>query len=333
MLRPSRLAIFSLLSVAVLVTGGAAVSASPASAADAVGHQAAVDGRQQQDVLDYWTPERMASAVPMERLVADRLATRPATGRPDAGEPAVVEPTVASQRPDAGAGIQAFPFGGGPWTGGGAVVQTSGRVFFNFQGQPASCSGNAVTSANRSTVMTAGHCIKLEGSFHTNWVFVPGYNNGATPFGTWPALQTFITPQWNANENINFDIGAAKVAAVGGQLLTDVVGGQGIAFNQPRRLPMYAFGFPAAAPYDGSRLIYCSGNTFNDPLFSTAIGMSCNMTGGSSGGPWFRSFNEATGTGLQNSVNSFGYLFLPNIMFGPYFGTDGQNVYNTAQSS
>jgi hypothetical protein len=96
---------------------------------------------------------------------------------------------------------------------------------------------------------------------------------------------------------------------------------------------MYAFGFPAASPYDGSQLIYCSGNTFNDPLFSTAIGMNCNMTGGSSGGPWFINFDEGTGAGLQNSVNSFGYIFLPGIMFGPYFGTDGENVYNAAQSA
>jgi V8-like Glu-specific endopeptidase len=216
---------------------------------------------------------------------------------------------------------------------GGAVTQTAGRVLFTYQGQSSSCSGNAVTSTNGSTVMTAGHCIKLNGSFHTNWVFVPGYHNGNDPHGTWPAVQTFITPQWNATENINFDIGAVVVNSLNGQVLTDVVGGQGIAFNQPRRLAMYAFGYPAASPYDGSRLIYCSGNTFNDPLFSTAIGMNCNMTGGSSGGPWFFNFNESTGTGIQNSVNSFGYIFLPGVMFGPYFGSVAQSLYTQAAGS
>jgi V8-like Glu-specific endopeptidase len=320
----------ALFSTALVVAGGAAAAAEPGLAGAA---GAAISGAQQRAAIDYWTPERMAGAVPIEQLAAESLASKPTTGEPAAGEPTAIGPTAARQAPDGGAGILAFPHAGGAWTSGGAVVQTSGRVFFTFQGQNASCSGNAVTSTNRSTVMTAGHCIKLEGSFHTNWVFVPGYDNGSAPFGTWPATQTFVTPQWNANENINFDIGAAKVGSVGGQLLTDAVGGQGIAFNQPRGAAMYAFGFPAASPYDGSRLIYCSGNTFNDPLFTTAIGMSCNMTGGSSGGPWFRSFNEATGTGLQNSVNSFGYIFFPNIMFGPYFGTDGQNVYNTAQSA
>jgi hypothetical protein len=41
------------------------------------------------------------------------------------------------------------------------------------------------------------------------------------------------------------------------------------------------------------------------------------MTGGSSGGPWFTQFSEATGTGLQSSVNSFKYNFFPNSMYGP----------------
>jgi V8-like Glu-specific endopeptidase len=330
--------IIAAASAMLLLASGATAAADPRTgdfvgswSGDVVVHDAALSAQQQQAATDYWTPERMAAAVPIEQLAGDLVDRLPAVGQPTVGKPFEVAPVAGAADPQ-DATPMAFPFGGGPWTGGGAVTQTAGRVFFNFQGQASSCSGNAVTSANGSTVMTAGHCIKLQGSFHTNWVFVPGFNNGNDPFGTWPAAQTFVTPQWNANENINFDIGAAVVGQVGGQRLTDVVGGQGIAFNQPRGLAMYAFGYPAAPPYDGSRLIYCSGNTFNDFLLSTGIGMTCNMTGGSSGGPWFRSFSEATGTGLQNSVNSFRYNFFP-WMFGPYFGAEGQAVYNTAQSA
>lgn len=327
-----RLATVTLFSAALLVSGGAVSAAAPTTGPafdGAVAHPAAVTIQDQQRVRDYWTPQRMRSAVPIEQLAGDLVGLLPADGTPAAGEPTEIAATL----PAGGAAPLAFPESGAPWTDGGAVATTAGRVFFNFQGQPSSCSGNAVTSNNRSTVMTAGHCVKLQGSFHTNWVFVPAFFQGDDPFGTWTAAQTFITPQWNANENINFDIGAVVVNPLNGQRLTDVVGGQGIAFNQPRGLPMYAFGFPAANPYDGSRLIYCSGNTFNDFLFTSDIGMSCNQTGGASGGPWFRSFSEATGTGLQNSVNSFKYIFFPNFMFGPYFGTDGQNVYNAAQSA
>jgi V8-like Glu-specific endopeptidase len=312
-------------SLAVIAAGGLALAgtqvtadATPSSQAPAVHHvtgdRAAIHAK--------WTPERMRSAIPLDTLTVDAkaLATVPA------GSPHTVTPTKPEAAP------RAFPSGGGAWTGGGAVVHTAGRVFFTYSGRTASCSGDAVTSGNKSVVLTAGHCVKLDGAFHTDWVFVPAYNNGNAPYGTWTANTLLTTPQWQASEDINYDVGAAVVDPLGGQLLTDVVGGQGVAFNQARGQNMYAFGYPAADPYDGTALIYCSGPVF-DAFISDGIGMDCDMTGGASGGPWFLSFNEATGTGSQNSVNSYKINFIPFWMFGPYFGTDAQNLYNTAAAS
>nr|CEL20462.1 FIG01121370: hypothetical protein [Kibdelosporangium sp. MJ126-NF4] len=281
-------------------------------------HFAATTANAARAVTAFWTPERMRSAAPLDLLKVAPGAVKDVAR----GLPAVVQ----------GALPLSIPNGGAAWTGGGAVVKTAGRVFFTYQNRTASCSGNAVTSANKSTVITAGHCVKLEGAFHTNWAFVPGYDNGNTPYGTWTAKSTSATPQWVASEDINYDVGAAVVNQLNGQNLTDVVGAQGIAFNQARGQNMYAFGYPAAAPYDGTKLIYCSGKVFNDFLLSQDIGMTCNQTGGASGGPWFLSFNEAAGTGIQNSVNSFKYNFFANWMFGPYFGADAQNLYNAAQA-
>jgi V8-like Glu-specific endopeptidase len=305
----------------VLAVGALAVAGltSPAQAKPATVHY--VTGTAAQ-VAAYWTPEAMREAVPLDSLLPS-VDARKLSHDVARGVPQVVAPA---------AGIQSFPNGGGAWTGTGQVNSTAGRVFFTFQGQNASCSGKAVTSGNKSTVLTAGHCVKLEGAFHTNWAFVPAYNNGNAPFGTWTARLTMATPQWVASEDINFDVGAAVVNQLNGQSLTDVVGAQGVAFNQARAQNMYAFGWPAAAPYDGTRMIYCSGRTFN-ALISTGIGMTCNMTGGASGGPWFQQFSEATGAGVQNSVNSYKINFISFWMFGPFFGADAQNLYNTAQAS
>ncbi|MFE6743006.1 trypsin-like serine peptidase [Streptomyces tubercidicus] len=278
----------------------------------------------------YWTPDRMRAATPLNLAPPTKKA--PTTTVPRSA-PLKVSPTLPQLPRAVPSSPNSLPQAGGPWTGGGAVVKTTGRVFFTYQGRNASCSGDAVTSGNKSTVLTAGHCVKLQGAWHTNWVFVPGYHDGEAPYGKWPAAKTLATPQWTASEDINYDVGAAVVAPLDGKKLTDVVGGQGLSFNSGYSKPMYAFGFPAAAPYDGSKLIYCSGNTIKDPLFSQDHGLPCNMTGGSSGGPWFTTFDEKTGTGLQSSVNSFGYQFWPNTMFGPYFGDDAKNLYNTAQSS
>lgn len=317
----------AIVAAACVLAGAGFAGPSTAAPAPATARQSAatVDA-----VLAHWTPAAMRAAVPMDELLGNvdvkRLSHDVALGAPQA-----VAATVLPSR-SGDVGIQAFPNGGSAWTGSGAVVKTAGRVFFTYQGRNASCSGDAVTSTNKSTVLTAGHCVKLDGAFHTNFVFVPAYNNGAAPYGTWAARATSATPQWVASEDINYDVGAAVVNQLNGQNLTDVVGGQGVAFNQPKAQNMYAFGWPAAAPYDGTKMIYCSGRTFN-AFLSNGIGMTCNMTGGASGGPWFQQFNETTGTGLQNSVNSYKINFFPNWMFGPFFGADAQNLYNAAQVS
>ncbi|WP_078888690.1 peptidase [Streptomyces sclerotialus] len=326
---------------------GATALAAPATAADRPGSApaASVQDTKKQDTKKhdakkaaaYWTADRMRAAKPLDLLsgVRKKLTGTAARATADAiprGKKTTVAPTLplpSVRLPS----LKAFPQAGAPWTGGGKVVRTTGRVFFTYQGRQASCSGDAVTSQNGSTVLTAGHCVKLDGAWHTNWVFVPAYHDGQAPHGKWAATKTLATPQWTASEDINYDIGAAVVAPLDGKRLTDVVGGQGVAFNTGYNKKMYAFGYPAADPYDGSKLIYCSGNSTKDPLLTKDHALTCNMTGGSSGGPWFESFDETTGTGLQSSVNSFGYTFLPNVMFGPYFGDDAKNLYHQAQGS
>ncbi|MFC9293325.1 peptidase [Streptomyces sp. NPDC057011] len=313
-----RTALSALLSAGALITG-VLTAATPSSAADTPA------SFRQQHTQGFWTPERMRAATPLD-VTAAPGAVRTPVAAPAA--PTSIPPTAS-----AAASPMAFPQAGGAWTGGGAVVKTSGRVFFTMGDRTASCSGDSITSANGSTVITAGHCVKYQGAWHTNWVFVPAYNNGNAPYGQWSATKTFATDQWAASEDMNMDVGLAVVAPLNGQTLSQAVGAQGILFNGGYNKKMYSFGFPAAAPYDGTKLVYCSGNSSKDFLLTKDHGLACNMTGGSSGGPWFQDFNEATGLGTQVSVNSFGYTFLPNRMYGPYFGNEAKAAYDKAQTA
>ncbi|MCY0924799.1 peptidase [Streptomyces sp. H27-H1] len=313
-----RTAISVLLATGALLAG-ALTAASPSAAAP-------------RPAPGFWSAEQMRAAAPLDITAAPGAATR--TAPVTAERPTTIAPTPASASPTGSvASPAAFPQPGGAWTSGGAVVKTSGRVFFTFNGKSASCSGDSITSVNGSTVITAGHCVKYQGAWHTNWIFVPGYENGNAPYGQWTATKTFATDQWVASEDMNMDVGLAVVAPLNGQTLSQAVGAQGIVFNGGYNKKMYAFGFPAAAPYDGTKLVYCSGNTSKDFLLTKDHGLPCNMTGGSSGGPWFQDFNEATGLGVQASVNSFGYTFLPNRMFGPYFGNEAKAAYDKAQTA
>ncbi|MCK2220284.1 peptidase [Actinomadura sp. ATCC 31491] len=334
-------------------TGQATARAASAQAAGSaldhgpVGWSGADTSSERRTVLSYWTPQRMLAARPLD-TPAPRRSTQsgPTQGTPWAtrgasysapsstpstttqGRPYAVRPVAAERAAEV---LNNSP--GLRWVDGGAVTRTVGRVFFTTaDGQNSACSGTAVTSANESVVITAGHCVKLNGAAHRNWVFVPGFDNGRRPFGTWVATALLTTQQWNAGEDINFDVAAAVVAPLQGRTLTDVVGGQGVAFNQPRRRQMFAFGYPAAAPFDGSRLIYCSGRAIDDTVQTRDLGLRCNMTGGSSGGPWFAGFNGSTGQGWLNSVNSFKYDFAQNFMFGPFFGNEAMAVYRAAQN-
>ncbi len=56
------------------------------------------------------------------------------------------------------------------------------------------------------------------------------------------------------------------------------------------------------------------------------------MTGGSSGGPWFGSFNEGNGTGTLTSLNSYGYGGQA-VMYGPKFNAATQLVVTEANKS
>ena len=286
-----------------------------------VAHKTAAAGSAaaQKHVQEYWTKARMRSATP-KTVTPTGTATKVESGKPSAvkGKP-TPQPTDG--------------YLGGPWTGGGNVVKTTGKVFFTEGGANYVCSGSAVTSANQSTVTTAGHCVNEgPGAFVTNFAFVPAYDHGSRPYGTFAATRLFTTSQWQTSGDFDYDVGMAKVAPVGGKTLQATVGSQGIGFNQARGQFLYSFGYPQAAPYDGTTLDYCSGTVRNDTYGgSNDLRLACNMTGGSSGGPWFQGFNGSTGT--QVSVNSFGYRGEKNAMYGPYFGTVIQSLYNTAQSS
>lgn len=215
-------------------------------------------------------------------------------------------------------------------------MQTTGKVFFTLGGTNYVCSGGSTVAANNSLVQTAGHCLNEgPGAFATNFTFVPGYDDGAAPYGEFVATELVTSSQWAGQGDLNYDVGYAVVGTSGGSTLTGAVGAQGIGFNLARNATMYAFGYPAAAPYDGTDIAWCNGPVVADTWGgSSDQGMVCNMTGGSSGGPWFINYSESSGIGTLNSLNSFKYNGGPlsNRMFGPYFGSVVQGVYNAAQN-
>lgn len=272
----------------------------------------------QDDAREYWTPERMEQAAPADELVEDKDAPTQDVESSDPLSVPSIAPNAASAETDPG------------------VAQSGtdhiGKVFFTVDGQDFVCSGNSVASDSGSTVATAGHCVNSGGAWATNWVFAPGYDQGQTPNGLWAATEIVSTSEWVTSEDISYDVAFATVVSdATAATLADTVGASGIAFNEDRGQQYAAYGYPAAAPFDGESLEDCHGAATDDTIGGTqSQGIDCDMTGGSSGGPWFLGGDAG---GYQNSVNSFGYTNQPGVMYGPYFGDAAQEAYEEAAAA
>jgi V8-like Glu-specific endopeptidase len=280
----------------LLAFAALAVFSAPAQAV-APAHAKAV-GQTRDEVLAYWTAERMRGAKPVERVKGG--STR---------------------------GKQTYPFTRyepSPYPA------MHGKVFFTDSGVNYVCSGTVLTSTNKSVVWTAGHCVNEgPGDFFTNWAFVPAYRDGARPYGTWTARELLTTDGWAESGDFGHDLGAAVVNANGGATLTGTVGGRGIAFDQAYDQRYLAHGYPAAPPFTGGRMYVCDAPFGRTDTSATppTIGIGCDMTGGSSGGGWVVGNNVL-------SVTSYGYGSLKNVLFGPYQDSlVAANLYAAANGS
>jgi V8-like Glu-specific endopeptidase len=310
---------------------------------EVVEHVTAADATERQRVLDYWTPRRMSRAVPIELLggvgLRGLLAARIAPEAERAGQERARTPDRPAQEQRARARAPQARSGaagtGSRWTGGGLINRTTGRVFLTIDRVDFVCSASTVRSANRDVVVTAGHCVKNgAGAWADNWTFVPGYQAGRRPYGTFTARRMFVAGPWAASADDSYDVGMVALNRSGGRHVADVVGTQEIAFNGGRGAEIYGFGFPTDPPFDGQHLIYCAGRVHPDPHGQTQDqGLRCDMTAGSSGGPWLSGFDPSTGRGTVTSVSSFKYSDDKGTMYGPYFGDSAKQLYTLAERS
>jgi V8-like Glu-specific endopeptidase len=300
-----------------------AAAASPTSVKSLPGADSASEAK---EIKEYWTSRRMRNATPLDVTVTRRdvaqgarataandgrgevISVPPSNGAGEiTGEVKVPMATIISNP-------SVYPF------------RTQGKVFFNQGGGSYVCSATTVNSATKRVIFTAGHCLVDERQASYNVAFVPGYKNGARPYGTFVATKLYSINGWINNRDFSYDIAAAVIG--GSRKVGQVVGTRGIKFNLPRQQNFVSFGYPAASPFNGQQLYKCpspykgqdrSGNP--RPQWIT-----CNMTGGSSGGGWI------VQNAYLNSVNSYGYDSQPNRMYGPYFGSAAAGLYNAVKN-
>jgi hypothetical protein len=279
-------------------------------------------------IVAHWTAARMAAATPRDFSFDFARGFVP-------------------NRPPGGTGGTA----GASWTGGGLVLQASGKVYFQMGGGAYVCSGAVANDgrAGYSLVLTAAHCAydEVARKFATNWLFIPNFDGSPTftcaqtIHGCWTAQALVVHQGYASAGGFNtqatlHDFAFAVVGPGGksGGQLDATVGSFPITFSSfADGTQMYAFGYPAAGKYKGKDLTYCAGPVFSDPYNDgLTYGMTCNMTGGSSGGPWLSGFSTSTGSGTLSSLNSYGYSGV-RAMHGPKFNDNTADVHSAANNA
>ncbi|MFE9771585.1 trypsin-like serine peptidase [Streptomyces sp. NPDC005931] len=283
-----------------------------------------------------WKPERMRSAEEAEKTVS----VKDAEASQGVSDPAPAPVDAQAEQT--------------PYHDNAAPV---GKVFFDSPEGPAVCSGTVIKDVNNpgrsNLVWTAGHCVHAgsQGGWYRNLVFVPAYNDlgkseadlgsadpsEIAPYGNWWADWASTSNGWIEGGSQSGGAGAAYDFAVlhvtpeqGGKSLEETVGAAlEVDFSAPSAAEagqMGAWGYPAAPPYNGLRMFKCVDAPGRFSLSSglpTMYRIGCTMTGGSSGGGWFRVVDGETVLVSNTSIGPSDNTWLA----GPQLGEDAEALY------
>ncbi|MEV4440292.1 serine protease [Streptomyces sp. NPDC049577] len=173
-----------------------------------------------------------------------------------------------------------------------------GPLFYTGEGTPAhGCTASVVHSRRGDLIVTAAHCVYL-GGFRTDLAFVPGYRDGAAPYGVWVPVSVDVAPQWVRGRDPDHDVAFLRVRSVErDEPIERVTGAERIRFDPQPTRPARALGYPNT----GERPLACENAT--DLYSPTQLRFPCTgLPNGTSGSPILTDVDAATGLGTVDGV-------------------------------
>ncbi len=203
----------------------------------------------------------------------------------------------------------------------GALFATSaGKLSQHF------CTASVINSPHGDLVITAAHCVT--GTSGTV-AFVPGYNNGAAPYGVWTVTKVYVDHAWSSSGNPDDDVAILKVSKPGATApVEDVTGAEELATGTPAtRQLVEVIGYP-----DSSNQPVTCQNWLKEPM-TDQLEFDCGgYTDGTSGGPFLSKVDFTTGQGTVIGVIG-GYEQggdNPQVSYSAVFGSDVAAIYKAA---
>jgi V8-like Glu-specific endopeptidase len=205
-----------------------------------------------------------------------------------------------------------------------APWRAMGKLYFTNNGGGNSYCTASVVSGN-NIIVTAGHCLYTRGrGWNSNFSFVPAERYGAAPYGAFSWSGASVLTGYITNGGRRYDMGLLKLRPnSAGRDVTYYTGWLGRSWNYGYTQSLHSFGY--ASNISTQYTSACAAESFYSALEGTDVLVKgCDMTYGSSGGPWLRNYRPYGGgyvngvvSGPPQASGTFG-----NTYVGPRFSTD-----------
>jgi V8-like Glu-specific endopeptidase len=189
------------------------------------------------------------------------------------------------------------------------------------------CTASVVNSPHGDLAITAAHCMTNVAS---SVVFIPGYDAGKVPYGTWQVTKVYVDQAWKSSQNQDDDVAFIKLSQAGSTVpIEDVTGAETLATKSAVRQLVDVIGYP-----DGEGQAITCENWTSQPM-SDQLQFDCGgYTDGTSGGPFLADVNEATGQGkvigIIGGLDQGGYT--PQVSYSIEFEQNVTSLFATAVS-
>jgi len=216
------------------------------------------------------------------------------------------------------ADVQAVSFDGTPAVG-ALFTSAGGALRDHF------CSASVVDSPGRDLIVTAAHCVSGIGGAAT--AFVPGYDEGRTPYGVWRVTRVYMDQNWLSSSDPDDDVAFLVVTGPGNKKIQDVTGGEELGLGLPAGQMVSVVGYPQTANVP----ILCANRARE--FSPTQLEFDCGgYTDGTSGAPLLADVSASTGLGTVIGVIG-GYEQggdTPSVSYAARFGPRVADLYKTA---
>lgn len=180
--------------------------------------------------------------------------------------------------------------------------RTVGKLLFETPDGAGECSAAVIA---RRLVLTAAHCVHdgTPGGFYENFVFAPGYRDGAAPYGVWVGNVVLVHTTWANSGKVPHAVDYAVIEMADSELgrIGDVVGWLGTQTKKLLPNHVLMLGYPGNLD-GGQKMHQVAAQSFKAFNNSTVL-YGSDMLQGSSGGPWVQNFGQ-TSQGQSGGQNA-----------------------------